>query len=155
MVFILLRPIYIKKQRHFFANKDLSSQGYGLSMCHIWMWKLDYKESWLLKIWCFWTVETQPLHPKGNQAWIYIGRTNMNLKLQYFGHLMQRAHSFGGHLDLPVSVGAQPRWGLRGNCYWIMTLKQVHSSPVWLSAHKRLGKLSILEEGKAGERMCF
>ena len=63
-------------------------------LCHVWMWKLDYKESWPPKIWCFWTVvlentleghldykETQPLHPKGNQAWIYIGRTNMNLKL--------------------------------------------------------------------------
>ena len=113
---------HIKKQRQYYANKDLSSQGYGLSMCHVWMWKLNYKECWPPKIWCFWTVvlenmfegcldykETLPLHPKGTQAWIYIGRTNMNLKLQYFGHLIRRADSFGCHFDFPVSVGAWPR----------------------------------------------
>ena len=46
----------IKKQRHYFANKCLSSQGYGFSSSHIWMWELDYKESWAPKKWCFWTV---------------------------------------------------------------------------------------------------
>ena len=71
------------------------------------MWELDYKESWALKNWCFWTVvlektlensldckEIQPVYPKGNQSWIFIGRTLMlKLKLQYFGHLMQRTES--------------------------------------------------------------
>ena len=65
-----------------------SSQGYGFSNSHVWMWELDYKESWALKNWCFWTVasektlespldckEIQPVHPKGNQSWIFIGRT--------------------------------------------------------------------------------
>ena len=47
---------HIKKQRHYFANKGPSSQGYGFSSSHVWMWKLDYKESWALKNWCFWTV---------------------------------------------------------------------------------------------------
>ena len=80
---------HIKKQRHYFVNKGLSSQGYGFSNSHVWMWELDYKESWALKIWCFWTVvlektlespldckQIQPVHPKGDQSWIFIGRTD-------------------------------------------------------------------------------
>ena len=72
-----------------FANKALSSQSYGFSSSHVWMWELGYKESWALKNWCFWTVvleetlespldckEIQAVHPKGNQSWIFIGRTN-------------------------------------------------------------------------------
>ena len=79
---------HIKKQRHYFANKGLSSQRYGFSSGHVWMWELDYKESWAWKNWCFWTVvlektlespldskEIQPSHPKGNQSRIFIGRT--------------------------------------------------------------------------------
>ena len=62
--------------------------GYGFSSSHVWMWELDYKESWAPKNWCFWTVvlktlehpldskEIQPVHPKGNQSWIFIGRTD-------------------------------------------------------------------------------
>ena len=81
---------YIEKQRHYFANKGPSSQSYGFSSSHVWMWELDYKESWALKNWCFWTVvlekilenpldwkEIQPVHPKGNQSWIFIGRTDV------------------------------------------------------------------------------
>ena len=77
----------IRKHRQYFANKDLSSQGYGFSSSHVWMWDLDYKESWALKNWCFWTVvlektlespldckEIQPVHPKGYQSWVFIGR---------------------------------------------------------------------------------
>ena len=80
---------HIKKQRHYFANKGLSTQSYGFSSSHVWMWELDYKESWVLKNWCFWTVvlekslespldckEIQPVHPKGNQPLIFIGRTD-------------------------------------------------------------------------------
>ena len=80
---------HIKKQRHYFNNKGRSRQGYGFSSSHAWMWELDYKESWALKKWCFWTVvwkktlespldckEIQPVHPKGNQSWIFIGRTD-------------------------------------------------------------------------------
>ena len=78
--------IHTKKQRHYFANKGLSSQGYGFSSSHVWMWELDYKESWVPKNWCFWTVvfektlespldckEIQPVHPKGDQSWVFIG----------------------------------------------------------------------------------
>ena len=80
---------HIKKQRHYFANKGPSSQGYGFSSGHVWMWELDCKESWVLKNWCFWTVvlektlespldckEIQPVHPKGGQSWVFIGRTD-------------------------------------------------------------------------------
>ena len=97
---------HIKKQRHHFANKGPSSQGYGFSSGHVWMWELDCKESWAPKNWCFWTVvlektlespldckEIRPVHRKGNQSWIFIGRTDAELKLQYFGHPMQRADS--------------------------------------------------------------
>ena len=98
---------HIKKQRHYFANKRPSGQGYGFSSSHVWMWELDYKESWALKNWCFWTVvvektlespldckETKPVNPKGNQSWMFIGTLMLKLKLKYFGHLMQRADSF-------------------------------------------------------------
>ena len=80
---------HIKKQKHYFVNKGLSSQGYGFSNGHVWMWELDYKESWVLKNWCFWTVvlektlespldckEIQPVHLKGDQSWMFIGRTD-------------------------------------------------------------------------------
>ena len=69
---------HIKKQRHFFANKGPSSQSYGFSSSHVWMWELDHKEGWVLKNWCFWTVmlEIQPFNPKGNQSWVFTGRTD-------------------------------------------------------------------------------
>ena len=80
---------HIKKQKHYFANKVSSNQSYGFSSSHVWMWELDYKENWAPKNWCFWAVvlektlespldckEIQPVHPKGNQSWIFIGRTD-------------------------------------------------------------------------------
>ena len=81
---------HIKKQRHCFANQGPYSQGYGFSSSHVWMWELDCEESWVPKNWYFWTVvlektlaspldckEIQPVHPKGNQSWIFIGRTDV------------------------------------------------------------------------------
>ena len=83
---------HIKKQRHYFANKGPSSQGYGFTSGHVWIWELDYKESWVMKNWCFWTVvlektlespldceEIQPVHPKGDQSWVFIGRTDVEV----------------------------------------------------------------------------
>ena len=97
----------LKKQRHYFANKGLSSQSYGFSDSHVWMWELDYKESWALKNWCFWTgilekalqnplncKEIQLVHPKGNQSWIFIARTDVEAETPIFGHLMWRTESF-------------------------------------------------------------
>ena len=76
-----------KKQRHHFANQGPSSQSYGFSSSHVWMWELDHKESSAQKNWCFWTVllnsespldckEIKPVHPNWNQSWIFIGRTD-------------------------------------------------------------------------------
>ena len=75
---------------HLFLFIYLYSQGYGFSSSHVWMWELDYKESWALKNWCFWTVvlektlespldckDVQPVHPKGGQSWVFIGRTTV------------------------------------------------------------------------------
>ena len=73
----------------YFTDKGLSSQSYGFSSSHVWMWELDYQGSWAQKNWCFWTLvlektlespsdskEIKPVHPKGNQSWIFIGRTD-------------------------------------------------------------------------------
>ena len=81
---------HIKKQRHFFVNKGPSTQVYGYSSSHVWIRELEYKESWAPKNWCFWTMvlektiespldfkEIQPVHPKGNQSWVFIGRTDV------------------------------------------------------------------------------
>ena len=81
---------YVKKQRHHFANKGSSSQSYGFFSSHVWMWELDYEESWAPKNWCFWSVvlektlespldckEIQPVHPKGDQSLIFTGRTDV------------------------------------------------------------------------------
>ena len=85
-----VRRQHIKKQRHYFVNKSLSSQGNGFSSGHVWMWELDYKESWVHKHWCFWTVvlektlespwdckEIQPAYPKGDQSWEFTGMTDV------------------------------------------------------------------------------
>ena len=105
---------HIKKQRHYFANKGPSSQGYGFSSSHVW---LDYKESWAQKNWCFWTVvlektlespldcqQIQPVHPRRSVLGVY-----WNLKLLYFGHLMRRADSFAKTLMLWKIEGRRRR----------------------------------------------
>ena len=93
---------HIKKQRHYFANKDLSNQSYGFSSSHLWTWELDHKESWVPMNWCFWTVvlqktlestldckEIQPVHPKGNQSWVFFGRSDAKAETPVLCHLMQ------------------------------------------------------------------
>ena len=85
---------HIKKQRHYFANKGPSSQGCDFSSGHVWMWELNSKESWAPKSWCFWTVvlektlespldckEIQPVHPKEDQSWVFIGRTDAEAEI--------------------------------------------------------------------------
>ena len=84
----------MKKQRHCFVNKGPSSQSYGFSSSHVWMWELNYKESWVTNNWCFWTMvlentlespldckEIKPVHPKGNQSWILTGRTDAEAEI--------------------------------------------------------------------------
>ena len=95
------------------------------------MWELDWEESWVLKNWCFWTVvlektlespldckEIQPVHPKGDQSWVFIGRTDAKAeKLQYFGHLMWRADSLEKTLMLG-GIGGRRRRG-RQRMRWL------------------------------------
>ena len=114
---------HIKKQRHYFANKGPSSQGYGFSSGHVWMWELEYKESWVPKNWCFfelwcwrrllkvpWTArrsnrstlkEISPEYP--------LEGLMLKLKLQYFGHLMQRTDSLEKTLMLGKIEGRRRR----------------------------------------------
>ena len=94
---------HIKKQWYYFANKGPFSEGYSFSSSHVWMWELDCKESWALKNSCFQTMvlektlespldckEIQTVHPKGNQFWIFTGRTDAEAEtpVVYFGHLV-------------------------------------------------------------------
>jgi len=109
---------HLKEQRHYFANKGPTSQGYDFFSSLVWMWELDYKESWVLKNWCFWTVvlektlesplDCKEIHPKGNQSWIFIGKTEAEAetKLQY---LMWRADSFEKTLMLGKTEGRRRR----------------------------------------------
>jgi len=114
---------HIKKQRHYFANKGPSSQGYGFSSGHVWMWVLDYKESWVLKNWCFWTMvleKTLERVPwttrRSNQSIVKeispgcsLKGLMLKLKLQYFGHLMWRANSLEKTLMLGKIEGRRKR----------------------------------------------
>ena len=84
----------LKKQRHYFASKGPSSQSYGFSSSHVWLWELDYKESWAPKNFCFWAVvlektlespldykEFKSVNPKGNQSWVLFRRTNAEAEI--------------------------------------------------------------------------
>ena len=127
---------HIKKQRHYFANKALSSQGYGLSNSHVWIWELDYKESWVPKNWYLWTVvlektlespldckEIQPVHPNGDQSWVFIGKTDVGAETPIFGHLMRRTDSLEKTLMLGKIEGRRRRED-RGWDGWMASLTQ-------------------------------
>ena len=117
---------HIKKQRYYFVNKRLSSQDYGFSSGHVWMWELDCEESWTPKNGCLWTVvlektlespldckEIQPDHPKGDQSWVFILGLILKLKLQYFGHLFWRFDLLEKTLMLGGIGGRRRRGGQR------------------------------------------
>ena len=114
---------HIKKQRHYFVNKCPSSKSYGFPSSHVWMWELDYKESWALKNWCFWTVvlektlespldskEIQPVYPKGNQSWIFIGRTDVEAEIPILWPPEGKNWLFGKDPD----AGKDWRWEEKG-----------------------------------------
>ena len=113
---------HIKKQRHYFANKGPTSQSYGFSSSHVWMWELDYKESWVPKNWCFWTVvleralesplnckKIQPVHLMEISPEYWLEGLMLKLKLQYFGHLMWRTDSLEKTLMLGKIEGRRKR----------------------------------------------
>ena len=114
---------HIKKQRHYFANKGPSSQGYGFSSGHVWMWELDCEEGWVPKNWCFWTVVLEktldiPLDcRRSNQSILKeispgcsLEGVILKLKFQYFGHLIRRVDS----LEKTLVLGKIEGRGRRG-----------------------------------------
>ena len=102
---------HIKKQKRYFANKAPSSQNYGFSNSHVWMWYLDHKEGWVLQNWWFWTVVLEKtleslglqgqVNPKGYQSWIFTGRTDAEAETPIIGHVMWRVDS----LEKPLMLG--------------------------------------------------
>ena len=120
---------HIKKQRCYFADKGLYSQNYGFSSSHVQMWELDHKECWAPKNWCFWTVvvvktlespldrkEIKPVNPKGNQSWIFIGRTDAIAEVPVHGHLIGRMDSVEKTLMLGKIEGSKRRGQQRMSC---------------------------------------
>ena len=114
---------HIKKQRHYFANKVPHSKSYGFSSGHVWMWELDHKENWTPKNWCFWTVVLEMTlrvpwtARRFNQSIVKeispeysLEGLMLKLKLQYFGHLMQRADSFEKTLMLGKTESCRREW---------------------------------------------
>ena len=112
----------MKKQRHHFANKRLSSQSYGFSSSHVQIWELNHKEYWAPKNWCFWIMvlektlespldckEIRPVNPEGNNSKYSLERLMLKLKLQYFGHLMRQANSLEKTLMLGKTEGKRRR----------------------------------------------
>ena len=100
----------------------MSNQSFGFSSSHVQTWELDHEGGWALKNWCFQTVvlertlespldckEIKPVHPKGDQSWIFLGRTDLKLKLQYFGHLIQRSDLLKKTLMLGKIEGGRRR----------------------------------------------
>ena len=98
------------------------NKSYGFSSSHVWMWELDYKESWVPKNWYFWSVvlektlespldckEIQPVHPKGNQSWVFIGRTDAETETPIFGHLMRETDLLAKTLMLGKIEGRRRR----------------------------------------------
>ena len=120
----------MQKQRHYFANKGSSSQGYGFSCGRVWMWELDCEEGWAPKNWCFWTVVLERLlrvpwtARRSNQSilkeispGISLERMMLKLKLQYFGHLMWGVDSLEKTL-MPGGIGGKRRRG-RQRMRWL------------------------------------
>ena len=112
---------HIQKQRHYFANKFLSSQGYGFSSCHVWMWELDYEEGWAPKNWCFWTwrrlLRVPWIARRSNQSilkeispGVSLEGMMLKLKFQYFGHLLRSVDSLEKTLMLG-GIGGRRRRG--------------------------------------------
>jgi len=143
----------LKKQRHYFANKSPSSQSYGFSSSHVWMWELEYKESWTLKNWCFWTVvlektlespldckEIQLVYPKGNQPWIFIGRTDAEAETPILWPPDAKNWLLGKTLILGKTEGerrrrCQSKLGelVMDREVWCATVHGVPKSQPWLS----------------------
>ena len=155
----------LKKQRHYFANKCPSSQSYGFSSCHVWMWELDYKESWARNNWCFWTVllektlespldckEIQLVNPKGYQSWIFIGRVDAEDEIPILWPPDAKNWLTGKDLDAGMTVSRRRR-GRQKMRWWMASLTQwtwvwVRSRSWWWTG--RPGLLQFLGSQRVG-----
>ena len=149
---------HIKQQGHYFVNKGPSSQGYGFSSSHVWVWELDYKESWAQKNWWFWTVVLEktlesPARTarRSNQSILKeissgysLEGLMLKLKLQYFGHLMRRADS----LEKSPDVGKDWRQEEKG-----MTEDEMVRWHHWLNWHEFEWTLGV-GDGPGGLACC-
>ena len=138
---------HIKKQRHYFANKGPSSQSYGFSSSHVGMWELDHKEGWVLKNWCFWTVvlekalaspldceEIKQVNPKGNQLWIFIGRTDAEAEAPILWLPDMKSQLVGKDSWFWERLSTGGEGGNRGWVSWMASLTQW--TGVWTNSGK-------------------
>ena len=155
---------HIQKQRHYFDNKGSSSQGYGFSSDHVWMWELDCEEGWVPKNWCFWTVlektlesplDCKEIHQsilKEISPGISLEEMMLKLKLQYFGHLMRRVDSLEKTLMLGRIGGRRRRWWQRWDGWMISptrwTWVWVNSGSWWWTG--RPGVLWFMKSQRVG-----
>ena len=138
------------------TNKGLSSQSYGFSSSHVWIWELDHKESWAPKNWCFWNVvlektldspldckEIQPVNPKGNQSWIFIGRTDAEAETPIFWPPDSKSWLIGKDPDLGKEWSQEEKG---------MTEDEMVGQHHWLDGHEFE---QTLEDGEGqGSLIC-
>ena len=149
----------IKKQRHYFANKCPSSQGYGFSCGHVWMWELDCEESWAPKNWCFWTVvlgktlespmdckEIQPVHSKGDKLWVFFGRTDAKVETPVLWPPHAKSWLIGKDSDAGRACGQEEKGmtedEMAGWHHWQWTWVWVNSRNWWWTG--RPGMLQLM-----------
>ena len=120
---VMTNPDSILKSRDItLSTKVCIVKAMVFSSGHVWMWELDYKESWVPKNWCFWTVVlektlespldckgVQPVHPKGDQSWVFIGRTDVEAETPILGHLMQKSWLIGTDPDAGKDWGKEEK----------------------------------------------
>ena len=140
---------HIKKQRHYFAKKSPSSEGYGFSCGHVWMWELDCEESWAPKNWCFWTVvlektlespldckEIQSVYPKGDQSWVFIGRSDVKAETPILQPPVVKNWLIWKDPDARKDRGQEEKGTteeeMAGWHHWLNEVDEFDSSGVWL-----------------------
>ena len=148
---------HIKKQRYYFADKGLTSQSYGFSSSHVWMWELGHKESWAPKNWCFWTVvlektlenpldwkEIKPVRLKGDQSWIFIGRTDAEAEVPILSPPVARNWLIGKDADAGKDWRQQERGTTEGErvgwYHWLWRWVWISSGSWWWT-----GKPGVLQ----------
>ena len=133
----------IKKQRHHFADMGPNCQSYGFSSSRVWMWELDRKEGWVPKNWCFWTVvlektlespldckEIQPVSPKRNQSWLFIGRTDAEAETPVLWPPDAKCQFIGKDPDAGTDWGQEEKGTTEDGCLWEM----VKDREAWCAA---------------------